>query len=77
MAEDLRVSYSLDRTFARAFALKRMIAIAALLISGCASVPQPPCAKHHCDPTVNEQFKQNASWDARTPGEYAKVPRTN
>jgi len=57
--------------------VKRMIAIIALLISGCASLPDPPCAKHHCDPSFDEQFKQNASWDARTPGEYAKVERKN
>lgn len=47
------------------------------LLSGCASVPEPNCAAHHCDPSFDEQFKRNASWDARTPGEYLKVQAKN
>jgi hypothetical protein len=47
------------------------------ILSGCAVLPEPGCAPHHCDPSVDEQFKQNASWDARTPDEYAKVPANN
>lgn len=52
------------------------IAVATSLC-GCAALPEPGCAKHHCDPSNDEQFKQNASWDARTPDEYAKVPATH
>ena len=39
--------------------------------------PNSGCVKHHCDPSIDEQFKQNASWDARTQGEYSKVPAKN
>jgi hypothetical protein len=45
--------------------------------SGCSAVPDPGCVKYHCDPSIDEQFKQNASWDARTQGEYSKVPAKN
>lgn len=58
-----------------------MIALLAValgvLLTGCAVAPEVACRPHHCDPSIDEQFKQNASWDARTPDEYAKVPRTN
>jgi len=47
------------------------------VISGCSAVPDSGCVKHHCDPSIDEQFKQNASWDARTQGEYSKVPAKN
>lgn len=52
------------------------IAFSALLV-GCAAMPPPSCAKHHCDPSVDEQFKRNASWDARSPDEYEKLPAKN
>lgn len=48
-----------------------------IALAGCAASPDPGCAKHHCDPSIDEQFKRNASWDARTPDEYAKLPAKN
>ena len=58
--------------------MSRLCVLAVLvLVSGCSTVPDPGCVKHHCDPTIDEQFRQNASWDARTPGEYSKVPARN
>lgn len=48
----------------------------AMSISGCATAPEVACAPHHCDPSIDDQFKQNASWDNRTPDEYAKRPHT-
>lgn len=58
--------------------LSRIFGLAVFaVISGCSAVPEPGCVKHHCDPTIDEQFKQNASWDARTQGEYAKAPARN
>jgi hypothetical protein len=47
------------------------------LLAGCSSIPDPGCAKHHCDPSIDAQFKRNASWDAQTPGEYEKLPHTH
>jgi hypothetical protein len=54
-----------------------LIVTLGVFLTGCAAAPETACVHHHCDPSVDEQFKQNASWDARTPDEYAKVPRTN
>jgi hypothetical protein len=51
-----------------------LAAIPSVLFYGCAAVSEPGCAKHHCDPSIDEQFKRNASWDARSPDEYAKLP---
>ena len=52
---------------------KILLLLIALEIAGCAAVPEPVCAKHRCDPSIDEQFKQNASWDCphagRVPGE--------
>ncbi|HVZ03807.1 hypothetical protein [Hyphomicrobium sp.] len=57
--------------------MRRLFAIAVIFTAGCGTVPQPPCAKHRCDPSIDEQFKRNASWDARTPDEYERLKRTH
>ena len=54
--------------------MKLLLILVALQLAGCAAVPEPVCAKHHCDPSIDEQFKQNASWDARTQDEYLAKP---
>jgi hypothetical protein len=54
-----------------------MVLACAWTLAGCAALPEPGCAKHRCDPSVDEQFKRNASWDARTPDEYDKLPAKN
>jgi len=53
---------------------KILLLLIALEIAGCAAVPEPVCAKHRCDPSIAEQFKQNASWDARTQDESLTKP---
>ena len=53
---------------------KILLLLIALEIAGCAAVPEPGCAKHRCDPSIDEQFKQNASWDSRTQDEYLAKP---
>jgi hypothetical protein len=59
----------------------RLLLVAAVallpLLAGCSSIPDPGCAKHHCDPSIDAQFKRSASWDAQTPGEYEKLPHTH
>jgi hypothetical protein len=50
--------------------MKLLLILVALQLAGCAAVPELVGAKHHCDPSNDEQFKQNASWDARTQDEY-------
>jgi hypothetical protein len=64
----------------RVSTIRPLLAAAVALLpslAGCSSIPDPGCARHHCDPSIDAQFKRNASWDAQTPGEYEKLPHTH